>query len=182
MFAVTGRPSSAAVPPPDTSTHEHEGAYLRFDAGYGYTTFSGAHAPGSRLGAGSTELVAIAVGGALRNVIAYGTVELEAVRLFAPGTYSTSMVSLGPGAAYFVDPLNLYLAAAVQFTELMSLATDDNVYGRGVRLEAMVGEHLSLSARWSLGLAGRFFAATVSFPGARVTPLGIGLVASVMYN
>lgn len=159
------------APPPNL----HDGFYLHMQIGGGGTQVSGTGTLGESVKiSGSSLSIGIALGGAITpNLIVFGTVFFSGlgrpdvtVGGFASGTSNASAVvsGIGPGVAYYLEPLNLYFSGtlgAMQF-EL------DDVNGNaiyqtkaGIGCQILVGKEWWVSQDWGLGVAGEFVGASM---------------------
>jgi len=182
--------------------HTHDGFFMRLNIGAGYLhaseTFGGVTDTYS--GGGAT--YGAAFGGAvIPNLIIYG--EVVGITVFdadlhsSDGTYSgpqsgldVTMVGIGPGVAYYIMPVNLYLSGTLIFTQMSfsdnysGTATDTNV---GIGLSLMVGKEWWVGRDWGMGLAGQTQLATMGddpAPGyhTRMGAAVFSLLFSATYN
>jgi hypothetical protein len=120
--------------------------------------------------------------------------------------YSTSgltagMVGVGPGIAYFLEPINMYFsgtATYAQYTLDASCDYDNGTYyyncnsgssstvdkANGFGLSAVAGKEWWVSTNWGLGLALQFQWATLKdkYADAWRNALGFALLFSSTYN
>jgi hypothetical protein len=190
-------PVEAHSPPP--GFHEHDGGYVRLHFGGGYTSLRGA-SPGEtiRLHGGSLSFGA-AVGGAIApNVILYGamtyaglpspTAESRGSTVTLPNLIATAS-SLGGGAAYYFQPLNLYVAGTLL---AMSLNFDEGNRSGDTRIglgfEGLVGKEWWVSGDWGLGFAAQVLFASMTAPAdppvlsSTWTVSSFGLLVSATFN
>jgi hypothetical protein len=164
-------PGYGAPPPPE---HLHDGFYLRLHLGGGATHLSGADGFGNTVTAsGGSGSFGVAIGGAIApNFILFGT--LFGVG-FSPtvkvggvdaGLYNSSaaLAGIGGGAAYYFEPVNLYLSAALAFTSAEIDDTNSHpIYQTrdGIGVQLMVGKEWWISQDWGIGVAGEFIGASM---------------------
>jgi hypothetical protein len=162
-------PVAYAPPPPQT----HKGFFLRLHAGAGYGHMGGTDSFGDEVafvGGGGT--FGIAAGGTVApNFVIFGN--LFGMFLSDPnyefngvpqnGTSGTTTIGgIGPGAAYFFQPINLYISATIAATFFQAQDADGtNVYesDTGYGAQLMVGKEWWISQNWGIGLAGELIQA-----------------------
>jgi hypothetical protein len=200
-------PPQAYAPPPGYAPayaaapdHVHDGFYLRLHIGGGYAHMGGTDANGDEVafvGAGGS--FGVALGGTVApNFIIFGN--LFGVSLSDPdiqfngtktGTASgtTTLAGIGPGVAYYFQPINMYLSgtvAAMWFSADDSNGNSAYSSDTGFGFQGMVGKEWWVSQDWGIGLAGE-----VLFSGAmkdKVDPTikwggtSFGLAFSATYN
>jgi hypothetical protein len=178
--------------------HQHDGFYMRVYAGLGYftasETFGGATDTYSGLGA----TYGAAFGGTIaRNLILYGevlgTTVTDATASYGGGAPDFSGLDLtlfgfGPGVAYYIEPVNLYLSGTLTFTEISFSDTNtaqplDNT-NLGIGFSFMVGKEWWVTPDWGIGIAGQFHIAAMHDPtvDARLRASVFSLLFSATYN
>lgn len=148
---------------------------MRLHLGAGFTHVSGTDSFGEKLtvsgGGGSFGL---ALGGAIRrNLVIFGNLFLSAPGTTdlkvngvssAPTDTSAAVFGIGPGIAYYVEPVNLYLSGTVA---AMEFEIDDSnghtLYQSktGIGMQAMVGKEWWVSESWGVGIAGELVASSM---------------------
>ncbi len=204
-------PPPAYEPPPADPTklpgyHKHDGFYLRLQAGIGYLTTSVSYQGSTRNMSGPGVSYSAAFGGAIApNLILYG----EVLGMIVPdpsvsygGTSTTSsgttmaLVGFGPGLAYYLEPINLYLSGTVTLSHLevsYNNYSDDYYYSdynpstesyTGVGFSALVGKEWWVSTNWGLGAALQFHFASMQDDNSDVwmTSYGFALLFSSTFN
>ena len=171
---------------------------MRLAAGIGYL-----HASDSALGvdrtiSGTGLGVSFAFGGALtRNLVLFGelaslsasdpTVEIDGSSSTADSA-TLNLTALGPGVAYYLEPLNLYFSGALSFSRVSGREDDSDdsfdLTDMGVGGNVLVGKEWWVSANWGLGVAGMLHLASrkVNGDASRMTALGLALLFSATYN
>jgi hypothetical protein len=156
---------------PQPGYHHHDGFFLRFGAGAGFTRWRSEDADMSVEGGGP--MVSIALGGSVSpNLIVHGelwvNIAPDPEMRIGPtsGTadgFTAATFGIGPGVTYYLDD-NLYFSGTVGITQLS--IQDDNEEtvaeseaGLGVNL--MIGKEWWVSAQWGLGIAGQLHAGAV---------------------
>jgi hypothetical protein len=99
-----------------------------------------------------------------------------------------TLIGFGPGVAYYVEPINMYLSTTLTFTQLSVSDSNTNAkyydsnVGFGFSLEA--GKEWWISTDWGLGAAFQFQFASMKDKGSSDQLTGLGFVAllSVTYN
>ena len=178
--------------------HQHDGFYMRVSAGLGYLnaseTFGGATQTYSGLGA----TFGAAFGGAIApNLILYGEFLGTSVTnaSWSSGgmtqTYSGTDVTLfgfGPGLAYYIEPVNLYLSGTLTFTEVSfsDTGTSNPIDSTdlGIGLSFMVGKGWWVSRDWGIGIAGQLHLASMGDPNydTRMRAAAFSMLFSATYN
>jgi hypothetical protein len=181
--------------------HQHDGFYLRFVAGIGYFSASESYGGADYTFSGLGETAGLAIGGAVApNLILYGellgTSVTNASVSYGGSTQPYSGMDLtqfgfGPGLAYYIEPVNLYLSGTLTFTQVSFSNTysgypagDSNL---GVGLSFMVGKEWWVTRDWGFGIAGQLHVATMRdtpTPGVdtRLRTAGFSLLFSATYN
>lgn len=175
--------------------HEHRGFYLRMHLGPAYFHGSSGDADTTIKGPGAT--LGVAVGAALaENFMLYGeffddiamepTIEVGN----ASGTLdegSSGLSGAGAGMAYYVMPLNLYVALGIHTTTILVQEDPDKDPRRttyGIGGNVMVGKEWWVSPNWGLGVAGQFAAGGLMKDKAdnSYSAVAGGVVFSATYN
>ncbi len=181
--------------------HTHDGAYIRLQLGFGYTSMSTSE-PGFDLKAsGGGGAFGLAIGGAVNNnLIIYGTIldsvaskpTVEFNGQTATGNFSAGVVGLGGGVAYYLDT-NLFFSGSLLASQLVIDDSSGNQVGKsdwGFTVEGQLGKEWWASDNWGLGASlqvvyGRMkdqgsLTSTGSPPTWSAT--GINLLFSATYN
>lgn len=181
--------------------HEHDGFYMRLVGGAGYLNTTASYAGQSTTISGFAGSFAAAFGGTIApNLIIYGEIAGMSARnpevssggqsWTAHGT-TLSMLTFGPGLAYYLQPMNVYFSGTVGFGYFNSSRNDDDYYGDeddgensdlGFGFSTMVGKEWWLTADWGIGVAGQFQLATAKYYDERLTGYGFALMFSATYN
>jgi hypothetical protein len=176
----------------------HDGFYLRFIAGPGYTTMSSGENTSKLKINGGGAGVSIAAGAAIaENLVLFG--ELISNRAVSPdvsigagtGTLkdaSAGLIGIGAGVAYYIMPANVYLSGAVITTKLTlddkdGKTLNETQYGPGLDLTA--GKEWWVSANWGLGVAAQLAVATMKDKGSGAptwTAVGATIAFSATFN
>ena len=178
--------------------HQHDGFYLRAYAGLGYFSASETYGGATDTYSGIGATYGAAFGGTIaRNLILYGellgTTVTNATLSYGGGTpdYSgvdLTMFGIGPGVAYYVEPINLYLSGTLTFTQISFSDTNTaqplDSTNLGVGLSFMVGKEWWVSPDWGIGIAGQVHIASMEDPTvrARMRASVISLLFSATYN
>jgi hypothetical protein len=182
--------------------HSHDGFFMRFNLGFGFLHASETFGGLTDTYSGFGPTFGAAFGGAVtRNLIIYGellgTVVSDPDYRVSDGSASyalsgmdMTMAGLGPGVAYYFDPINLYVSGTLTFTQIsFSDSSTDEPYSDtdvGVGLSLMVGKEWWVSRDWGLGLAGQMHFATMhDNPLGYSTRMGaavFSLLFSATYN
>lgn len=177
--------------------HQHDGFYLRLDAGLGYLesheTVGGVD--GKVYGAAGE--FGVAVGGAVAENLILGG-HLFALAISNPnmsaGSTSTSttdsswgLVGIGPQLTYYFMPVNVYLSGTLALTRITARqgGTDANSeWGGGLQLA--VGKEWWVSDNWGVGVAGQLFGSSNAASSAANAPTlsswGLAVAFSATYN
>jgi hypothetical protein len=191
-------PAGPAGPPP--GHHMHDGTYVRLFLGGGRIAIS--ESVGGQDGKvhGGGVSFGVAVGGAVvENLILYGefyfmsaddpTVELGGVSLPASGSSLVS-AGIGPGIAYYIQPVNIYLSATFGAARVEIQDADTQaVRGSskwGLGLSTMIGKEFWVSDNWGLGAALQFHYGSmednVPSPAPTIRSNAIALLFSSTFN
>lgn len=196
-YAAPGyAPPGYAPPPPPVNLHD--GFYLRLHLGVGFTNISGSNAAGEAKLSGAGPSFGIAIGGApAPNFIIFGNLfgtsvsdpdqEVDGVPVgTASGT--ATLAGVGAGAAYYIQPLNLYLSGTLAGMQFQASESNGNVAietNTGFGAQALVGKEWWVSQDWGLGVAAEFVAASMKdkvYTDTTWTATSFGLLFSATYN
>jgi hypothetical protein len=206
-FAVLA-PAAARAQPAAEPQHAHEGLYVRLELGAAYARLSTDipanppvnPAPGEAAFSGAAGAVNVAAGWTLRrNLVLYG--KLNIARASNPqldteagdGRWmgAATLRSFGAGAAYYVEPTNVYVAGTALASQVFISDGAHNEAGNsklGFGLEGQVGKEWWASANVGLGLALQLVVATMAnedfatLTGGRWTALTGALLVTATYN
>jgi len=197
-----GYPPAAYQSQPTPGSHHHDGFFLRFLAGFGYTSMGADLGPADTKISGGGGGFALALGGALTpNLILFGEllqsiavepkVEVGDASATAQDA-SASLVGIGAGLAYYLSN-NLYLSGTLAFSQISLQDADnqevaDTEFGPGLSL--VVGKEWWVSDNWGLGMAAQLYAATMKDRGPAVAggdaptwqATGLNLLFSASFN
>jgi hypothetical protein len=167
-------PGYYAPPAVRPGRHTHDGTFVRLFIGGGRLAMSGSSG-GLDLGVhGAALSTGVSVGGAIvENLIVYGEfffLDAQDPTLTINGQGGATngiamvMVGIGPGLAYYFQPINIYLAATVAASKLQLQDTNQTGGGNqviastrwGYGLNTMVGKEFWVSDNWGLGVALQF--------------------------
>ena len=179
-------------------SHQHDGFYMRITAGLGYLSTSGSVGGATETFDGFGGTLGAAFGGVIApNLVLYGellgTSVTNATWSYGGATqaysgYDVMLFGFGPGIAYYIEPINLYLSGTLTFTQVSfsDTATADPVHDSdlGVGLSFTVGKEWWVSRDWGIGIAGQFHAASMNDPSydTRMRALALSLLFSATYN
>jgi hypothetical protein len=166
--------TGGSAPPPfvPNGFHQHDGPWMRLQLGYGYLSGSISNAQDgiheSFSGDGLT--FAAAFGSVVRrNLVVYGELLLTHIanKQDPPPAFNEddlsadlTMLGVGPGLAYYLDPYDVYLSTSLAFTSIIRTplghlipSNGNSIASYGIGVNFMVGKEWWLSADWGLGLA-----------------------------
>jgi hypothetical protein len=155
-FATDGELCYPAPPPGET----HDGFYIRLQIGGGYVTAR----QGDTTYSGGAVAFGLAIGAILIPDLAlFGTftfheaVDPTARPVNALGAANLGSDSLGAGLAYYIEPVNVYVAAAVlgtsaQLQDFQGKQVASSNLGLG--FQAMAGKEWWIGREWGVGVAG----------------------------
>ncbi len=197
LGAVAALIATAAQAQQAPGVHQHDGFFLRLDAGLGYLeskeTVAGTEA---KVSGGGGEF-GLAIGGALTENLILGG-HLFALVASNPtvsnGGVSSStsdsswgLVGLGPQLTYYFMPANVYLSGTLALTRVTAKqggADANSEYGGGLQLA--VGKEWWVSDNWGLGVAGQLFGSTNKANSSSNAPTlstwGAAVAFSATYN
>jgi len=204
-YAPYGYPPPGYVYRPGPGFQTHDGTYVRLHLGAGYTNMTADGGLGGtfKLHGASTSL-GVAVGGVVApSFIVYGALTLATISdptAEVGGTsgtipnFTASVRALGAGAAYYLEPDNVYFAGTLLAAQLVVDDTSDNSGSSqmgsnvGLGFEGLVGKEWWASDNWGLGVAGQVMLSTMKDGGAAGLPnptwtiYSFGLLFSATYN
>jgi hypothetical protein len=191
---------------PPTGIHEHDGLYVRLATGPSVLHASWKDRTDDLSLTGIGLALAMALGVSVTpNLVIYGEVTGNVVRdpiRNRNGVSTTitghdfSLAGIGPGAAYYLLPANLYFSGTLTLSYLtrgyygLSPGSEGSG-GNGAILTNtdlggtfMVGKEWWVSANWGLGVAGIVHVASMKLPNtaSRATAEALSLVLSATYN
>jgi len=186
--------------------HRHDGFFMRLNVGPGYLTASETFAGATDTYSGFGLTLGAAFGGVIApNLILYGEVfgttvpdpdySVSGTTGAAPLTgLDMTMVGFGPGIAYYLQPINVYLSGTLVFSRISFTETStDYTLGStdiGFGGSFMAGKEWWITADWGLGIAGQLFVGTMrDHPeydrivyDARMRAFAFSLLFSATYN
>jgi hypothetical protein len=169
-------PPGYGAPPPaygyeDPKAHRHDGFYLRFFLGLGYTSMNLDDADLTVSGAGGA--FGIAAGFAVSdNLIVFAEIfdDIAVNPKVEQGGSSidtedvnAGVVAIGAGIAYYIQPSNMYVSGTLSLGQLTVQQDGEEIgesdFGPGVSL--MVGKEWWVSNNWGLGVALQLYAGSM---------------------
>jgi hypothetical protein len=198
-LATPALAQTGPVPAVQTTTapgyQTHDGFYLRFVLGPGYTTMSSGESSSKLKVNGGGAGFSVAAGGAIApNVVLFG--EIVSNRAMNPdvsvgsgtGTLrdaSAGLIGVGGGAALYLMPANIYLSGALTLTKLTlddkdGKTINETSYGPG--LDLTVGKEWWVSANWGLGVAAQLALATMKDKGPSPAPTWTAVGATIAFS
>jgi hypothetical protein len=181
--------------------HSHDGFFLRVTAGLGYVSASETYGGATDTYSGVGATFGAAFGGVIApNLILFGeflgtTVTDPHYDISGPNGGSGSMsgdmtlFGIGPGIAYYIEPINLYLSGTLAFSET---SFTDNYYGTSDSTNWGLGASFAVGKEWwvgrdlGIGLAGQIHLASMSDNvqgyDTRLTATAFSLLFSATYN
>ncbi len=167
-------PSAPAAAQNAPGVETHDGFYLRFHSGFGYT-----EAKTDFLGidvkvAGGSSIFHFELGGAvMENLIVFGvlagdviqqpTLTVGDLEFTADDEVTAGLFGFGAGVAYYFMPMNLFVSGALTTSQLQLQRNNEAVaetdFGPGFTLSA--GKEWWVSDNWALGVAGALTGARV---------------------
>lgn len=194
------QPGRYATPGSWYGVHGHDGFYLRLTAGAGYLSASETYGVVTDNYSGLGGAFTAAFGGTVApNLIIYGELLVTEV---SNAEYSVNNVSagysqtdltqfgIGPGIAYYFEPVNLYLSGTLAFTKMSFSDTYSGVAqgdtNLGIGASFMLGKEWWVSPDWGIGLAGQLYLAsmgdTVNGYNTRMQSSMFALLFSATFN
>jgi hypothetical protein len=152
--------------------HIHDGLYLRLQLGFSFlTSVSGKVAGVNTSYSGNGICAGGAMGFAIvPNLIVFGTgfvsssfgSTLAVEGFHADSGQDLNLYGLGAGAAYYLEPINIYFAGALSGMKADLSPTDQSAMGQGTTnltntglgVELLAGKEWWVSENWGLGIAG----------------------------
>jgi hypothetical protein len=189
------------APPP--GYHTHDGFYMRFAFGVGGLTASDSIGGRKETYSGVTWSFSSAFGGVVaQNLILYGELQMSVVQdpsYEADGLpkrtqtgYDLNLFSIGPGVAYYLEPMGLHFAGTLTFSQLTynerggssSSESSNDLTDMGVGIKALFGKEWWVSTNWGLGVAGQLHVASMKLKDldARVTAAEVSLLGTATFN
>jgi hypothetical protein len=170
-----------APPQHVAGSHEHDGFYLRLHIGPGYTHMSANSTGNDIVISGTSGAFGLAMGGAVTgNLILFGTFTFASISNpnikvngmstdanglpFSTGGGTADSFGIGAGAAYYIEPTNLYLSGSLLANQLQINDSNGSSVGQtnfGVGFEGLVGKEWWVSDNWGLGVAAQFLWASM---------------------
>jgi hypothetical protein len=187
-------PQAGEICWPAPPAQTHDGFYAHLQLGGGYPT---ARSPTTHVSGGAVAL-SLAVGGVvLPNLALFAglvfhvaidpDIQVNGVAKPISGS-SLENDSFGAGAAYYLEPANVYLSAALTGTSVQLYdGSDDQVAASNIGLgfQAMVGKEWWVGREWGLGAAAEVtgaWAFDATTAGQRWSAFSYSLALSATYN
>ncbi len=188
----------AYVAPAPYRPFSHQGLFLRFTGGLGYLAASENYQGSTLTYSGFGFSYSGAIGGAVApNLIIFGEV-MGTTAFNADQSYGgvsqglsgldITLLGIGPGIAYFLEPANVYLSSTlafstVSFTDTYSqYAVSDTNWGVGITFT--VGKQWWIGYRWGIGFAGQVHLASMGHPdnNTRLEAIAASALASLTFD
>jgi hypothetical protein len=189
------RPRYAA---PYYAPYSHDGFFLRLTGGLGYLAASET-VDGATLGySGFGFTFGGALGGAVApNLIVFGeivgTTAFNADQSYAGSPQGVSgldvtLLGVGPGIAYYIEPANVYLSGTLAFSKVSFTNTysqypvNDTNWGVGASFS--IGKEWWIGRRWAFGFAGQVQLASMTDPyyDARLGVLTLSALGALTFD
>jgi len=186
-----------AAPSYYAGDQQHGGLFVRVNAGLGYLTASESSEGVSYTLSGFGLSMGAAIGGTIApNLVLFGELlgtsviqaDLSQTGYQGASGYDLTMFGFGPGIAYYVEPMNLYLSGTLAFTKI-SFTDSASQYSAGdtslgVGLSFMVGKEWWVGRDWGVGIAGQVHLASMQDPAlnTRMTAAAFSLLCSASFN
>ena len=204
-LAAISAPAAAFAQTPPPGYHEHDGLFLRFHAGPGFTRLSAKEGSSEVAISGGGIGFGFALGGRVAsNLLLFGElvsdlsmepdVEVNGAELGTAKNVTAGVSGIGVGVAYYL-PINLYFSGTLTSSVMTiedSDPTDDDKRRklwetkRGVGLALSFGKEWWVSANWALGIAGRINLAQAKgkdpVPPATSAPTFRAVGAAVLFS
>jgi tetratricopeptide (TPR) repeat protein len=194
----TGSPSLPHWPSmsqTQSSHHHHDALFIRLHFGGSYLS-AWKNLPGSTINVRGPAFAFSAAFGwsATPSLIFYGEVVLmeasnpKVSSLASSSGTTMSMIGLGPGFAYYLQPKNIYFSGTITFPQISISSTSPEANlgntDHGLGLSAAFGREWWVSSNWGIGAAFQLQLATMSDQGTdnRTTGLDLALLFSATYN
>jgi hypothetical protein len=199
VYPALGSAAPADLAPLRSQPFTHDGFYFHADVGGGITSASRDNGGGDRVTVlGGSASISVAVGWSVaRNLALFGElavsgmdtpdVKVNGVAMNTAGTNST-FGGFAAGAAYFIEPLNVYLSAALGTMAFQLVDSNDQPIYRtnwGLGFQAMAGKEWWVGPEVGAGIAAEVKAAWLTDSGADRQPwsaAAYSLVFSITYN
>jgi hypothetical protein len=126
-----------------------------------------------------------------------GTVAMDPT-LEAAGTsqhlgFDVNLFGIGPGVAYYLEPLNLYFSGTLAFSQVTTSRSSSSsgssndstdVTDMGIGGAFMVGKEWWVSHDWGLGVSGLLHLASMKmkYVDTRMTATAVSILFSATYN
>lgn len=179
--------------------HTHDGFFMRLTAGFGYVSASETYGGATDTYSGMGATFGAAFGGSIApNLILFGeflgtSVPDPNFELSGPTGYTANfsgdmtLFGFGPGVAYYIEPINLYLSGTLAFSEISISNYDNNGSldtNLGFGMSLAVGKEWWVARDWGIGLAGQLHLASMRDSGAdtRMTAAAFSLLFSATFN
>ena len=176
----------------DTGVHQHDGFFLRFVGGCGYTEWT-KELNGeddkkiSGLGVSFREQIGLTLDDNLILCVDVGFVTVGKGGEVSKGNSTSSLVEpesnidFGLGLNYYFMPNNIYASLSI----LSSVSTLENYYGEstfGLGINLLVGKEWWVSDNWGIGGAMYLYYRTNDTGNTDLNSFSIGLMLSATYN
>lgn len=207
LLVLTGVAAAQGAPPPPppppgggyyaaSPVKVHEGFYLRFHLGLGYTSMNASDAGNDISISGAGGAFGIAAGFAVRpNLIIYGEifddiavnpdVEVNG-QTGTTDNVNAGVIGLGVGVKYYMMPANVYFAGTLAMAQLTVQEDGQEVgetdFGPGVSL--MAGKEWLVSNKWGVGVGAQVFFGSMPEKDADYnwTSTAFALIGTATYN
>jgi hypothetical protein len=180
-------PPPTLPPLPTPGTHTHDGLYLRFNLGLGFTRVAATSGGYAAEYSGTGFHGDFALGGAVvENFILFGA--LNALTQSLPGGGTLQVSGLGAGGAYYLGVLNAFVSFTVARAVLSVLdgGGRTTTFSRaGVTFEAKFAKEWWVSPNWGLGVGGAGVFGRIGVlgdPNATWSVAGGALLFSATFN
>jgi hypothetical protein len=165
-----------ARPSREAGAETHDGGYLRLQFGLNTTKMKASSPSGEWVFDGEGASFGIAVGGAVvPNLIVYlefliagaaePTVEQNSDSITNLRVGGSDVYGVGPGIAYYFDPVNVFLAATILYgrARITDTTTENNLFETksGRVFELLLGKEWWVSDNWGLGASVQAILATL---------------------
>ncbi len=192
-------PETAQEDPAGTPTageYTHDGFFLRFNVGFGYTSAFFRSDFGERGSVdGGAFNFAFALGGAVvENLIVYGETFFSTALgpTFRSGgetvatrddDVSLTIIGIGPGVSYYIMPNNLYISTTIgvgrAVLEVLNDTASSNI---GFLQRITLGKEWWTGKQWGLGLNGELMWGYLPDEGGALYPLSVAVNFSATFN
>jgi hypothetical protein len=190
-------PPAAVAAPLRSLPYTHDGFFFRMAVGGGVTSATHHDGAGHNVGVlgGDADITVAAGWSVIQNLELFGALFVSGMDgpQVTGASMSTAGLSggfggFGAGAAYYFEPRNIYLSAAVGGMELtLEDQNNQTVYGTnfGLGFQAMAGKEWWVQPEWGVGVALDVKTAYLNDKGSGSLPwsvASIGLVLSLTCN